>query len=68
MVAFSPDSKKVATASEDKTTKVWDILTGKPIHTLHLPGEAPTSIAFSPDGTRLAAGTKNQIVIWQLAD
>ena len=29
--AFSPDGKRIVTASEDKTARVWDAATGKPI-------------------------------------
>ena len=29
--AFSPDGKRIVTASSDKTARVWDAATGQPI-------------------------------------
>ena len=29
--AFSPDGQRIVTASQDKTARLWDAATGKPI-------------------------------------
>jgi WD40 repeat protein/serine/threonine protein kinase len=52
-VAFSPDGKRLAVASNDQTVKVWDAQTGQQLLTLNF---RANSVAFSPDGKRLATG------------
>ncbi len=34
-VAISPDGKYIVSGSEDKSIKVWDLLSGREIHTLN---------------------------------
>ena len=52
--AFSPDGKRVATASLDRTARLWDAETGKQIAVLQAHAGAVRSAAFSPDGKRVA--------------
>ena len=58
-VAFSPDGKHIATASDDQTAKVWDAETGKELLTLRGHADSVIAVAFSPDGKRLATASED---------
>jgi RNA polymerase sigma factor (sigma-70 family) len=66
-VAYSPDGRWVATVnwSIDRITDgkvcLWDAATGKEFAQLQLPTKLLLSVAFSPDGTRLAVGGEQVI-------
>jgi WD40 repeat protein len=51
--AFSPNGKRVVTASYDNTARLWDTITGGEIAVLKGHGSPVYSAAFSPDGTRV---------------
>ena len=64
-VAFSPDGTRVATASRDKTARVWDAMTGKPVTAALEHEEAVVRVAFSPDSTRVVtASTDKTARVW----
>ncbi|KAK4171574.1 hypothetical protein QBC36DRAFT_249332 [Triangularia setosa] len=68
-VAFSPDGQhRVASASHDKTIKIWDTASGTCTQTLEGHADWVQSVAFSPDGQRVASGSHDKTIkIWDAA-
>jgi WD40 repeat protein/serine/threonine protein kinase len=63
--AFSPDGRRVVTASDDGTAKVWEVASGQTVMTLPGHEDWVRSAAFSPDGRRIVSGSKDCIVrVW----
>jgi WD40 repeat protein len=77
-VAFSPDGKTLASGADHDSVKLWDLNTGKVRSNLVVPHKsllAVTSISFTRDGERVAAGIARlamrtlrcQVIVWDLA-
>ncbi len=71
-VAFSPDSKLLATQvyHTGEPIRLWRVQTGEFVAELAPPQkrESFQRFAFSPDGRVLAAETGNEISVWRLSD
>src|SRR5260221_729763 len=65
-VCFSPDGKRLASASADfiagvpGEVKVWDVQTAKEQLSLNKHTGDVSSVSFSPDGQRIISGSRDQ--------
>jgi WD40 repeat protein len=66
-IAFSPDSKYLASGSQDKTVKLWSVESQKEVTSLLGHNNKITSVTFSPDGKYLASGSQDKTVkLWSV--
>lgn len=66
-VAVSRDGKTIASGSDDKTVKLWQLYGGNEIRTLKGHSDLIYSVAISPDGKTLVSGSKdNTVKVWNL--
>ena len=64
---FSPDGKRVVTASSDQTARLWDAETGKEIAVLKAHEGGALAASWRRDGRRLVtAGVDNVARIWDV--
>jgi len=67
-LAFSPDSKLLASTSYDHMIYLWDPATGKQVKPLKEHTDSVFDLAFSPDGKWLASGGADRTVkLWDVA-
>ncbi|KAF2177952.1 putative WD-repeat protein [Zopfia rhizophila CBS 207.26] len=67
-VAFSPNGKVVASASEDHTVRFWDTATGAALQTLEGHTSSVNAVAFSPHGKVVASASDDHTVrLWDTA-
>ncbi len=70
-MAFSPDSTRMVTGSEDQTVRVWNLANPQMPEQSKLAGHTGTvtAVAFSPDGNQVLSGAADKLVrLWNLAD
>ncbi len=63
--AFSPDGRRVVTAAQDSTARIWDAATGLPISDPLMHGSRVTGCEFSPDGHFVRTeDAEGRVLLW----
>jgi WD40 repeat protein len=70
-ISFSPDGSYLASAGgcpgHEGQTIIWDTATGERIRSKWCKGNAVGSVAYSPDGRRIASPCGSDVIIWDPA-
>ena len=69
-IAYSPDSRTVATGGDDGTVRFWNVSTGAIRHTITGHTDEVNAVAYSLDGNTLAIGgaySVNTVGLWEVA-
>lgn len=66
-VAFHPREPWLASASHDKTVRIWDLNTGEELQTLTADAKTLRCVAFDPEGRAVVAGAEDgRLLRWEL--
>ena len=66
-VAITPDGRQVVSGSSDKTLRVWDLASGKCVHTLEGHTGRVENVAITPDGRQVVSGGNDpRLRVWDL--
>ncbi len=65
-IVWSPDGRRLISASADQTLKVWDFEDGRLVRTMKGHGDGVSAVAFTPDKRVISASVDQTLKIWDL--
>lgn len=67
-LAFSPDGRLLAAATQQGVVKVWEVPSGREVQEFRARSQNVFAIVFSPDGRRLATGGEGEgaVMLWDV--
>lgn len=66
-VAVTPDGRRIVSASQDGTVKLWDLATGGLLRSFEGHKGAINAVAVTPDGRRIVSGGADRAIkLWDL--
>ena len=65
-VAFSPSDKILASGSADQRVRLWDLTTGKHLHTFSNHTSKISALAFTRDDVLVSGSSDGTVFIWDL--
>jgi WD40 repeat protein len=65
-LAFSPDGELLATTSNDKTVKLWEVGSGRMVNTLKGHSDIVNGVGWSAKGNLLATAASDGVIIWEV--
>jgi WD40 repeat protein/transcriptional regulator with XRE-family HTH domain len=65
-LAWSPDGTRLVGGGDDGSVYVWDASDGALLHRMQGHQGAVNSVAFSPEGSRLASAGGSKLLVWEV--
>jgi WD40 repeat protein len=68
-VAVTPDGRRVVSASDDRTLRLWDLGSGQMIRTLEGHRDEVSAVAVTPDGRQAVSASDDRTLrLWDLSN
>ncbi len=66
-IAISPDGRTAISGCDNNEMALWDIASGRLLHTVHLGGSV-NLVAISPDGRKALSASDDYMQLWDISE